>query len=70
MNWAQIVQQKMGEEIRMHQEGNPKTLELFLAFYIYVYCQDLSQHAPVTTTPLILTPIPSPLTSPEKLGEL
>ena len=70
INWAQIVQQKMGDKIRMRQLGKPKTLELYSAFYITIYCQELPPLAKVAATPSTSTSTQSPLSSLEKLEGL
>ena len=69
INWARVVQEKMGEEIRIRHQGPPRTLELFSAFYITVLCK-----APPTLkevcTPSTSTPSPSPSTSPGEMEGL
>lgn len=61
VNWAQIVQQNMGDEIRRRQLGNPKTLELYKAFYITIYCQELPLHVDVVVVSSTSTSTHSPL---------
>ena len=63
VNWAQAVQLKMGEEIKVRQLDTSKTLEMFFAFYILILCKEPPTPA-VPCVPLTSTLTPSPLSSP------
>ena len=63
VNWARVVQEKMGEEIRIRQQWAPKLMEIFSAFYISILCQELPAPA-VVCTPSTSSMTPSPSTSP------
>ena len=69
VNWAQIVQHKMRAELATRLVGEPKTVELFSAFYITTLCEELPSPAH-TYGPSSSRQTPSPLSSPEKTNEL
>lgn len=41
LNWAHIVYMKIMKEVQRYHEGEPKTWEVYFAFYISIYCQKL-----------------------------
>lgn len=69
VNWAQIVYQKTVEEIQRYREGEPKTREVYSAFYISIFCRTLPQRVVASESPTSSIPTPSPLSSPEKVME-
>ena len=66
INWAHVVQQRMYEEIESKRLEGTKSMELYSAFYISVYCEELPPPAVFFGGPSSPRLTPSPLSSPEK----
>ena len=62
---------KNSEEVQRHRVGGPKTREVYFAFYISLYCQELPPLVALVESPSSLVPTPNPLSSTEKaVGEI
>ena len=69
VNWAHIVYQKTIEEVQRYREREPKTREMYFAFYISFYCQTLPPTVIASRSPMSSAPTPNPLFSPETMME-
>lgn len=68
VNWAQVVQQQMLEEIAEKRGDNTKAMELYSTLYISVLCEEMPSPAVFMGGPSSprSSPSPSPSPSPEK----